>query len=353
VNDGGHLITSDGGTCANSWATSITNFAKTNGLYAMSIANEPDFASCGTSDPCNGDYPTTLYTASEMVAFVKVVGPKLQAAGIKVIAPEASEWIHNWSNVSAGPDVSGKMSSDPLKCGCFPTGTTTCASSCSGGGGYDYGHALAADATAWAAFDIMGVHEYDTQHAEAWPSDVTAAKKEVWQTEMSGVKWWAEQGPSSDIANGIAVAGWVHSALVTGNASAWLWWWYQANNTDDNEGLYLKSGTDTKRHYTIGNYSKFVRPGYVRVEVTGAVPSGVLLSAYKGTDGTVVVVAINQNTSDTPMTLAISGGTAPASCTPNVTSSSDSLAAKTAVAVSGGSLMATLGMQTVTSFVCK
>jgi hypothetical protein len=33
-------------------------------------------------------------------------------------------------------------------------------------------------------------------------------------TEMSGVKWWPEQGPSSDINNGVAVAGWIHSALV-------------------------------------------------------------------------------------------------------------------------------------------
>ena len=360
VNNGGHLISSDGGTCYNSWATSITNFAKNNGLYAMSVANEPDFASCGTNDPCNGNYPTTLYTANEMVNFVKVAGPKLQAAGVKVIAPEPSEWNHLWSNVSAGPDPGGHNSSDPLQCGCFGmtlTSTTTCASTCSSGGGYDYGHYLAADSTAWGDFDIVGVHEYDSQTAFQWPSDVTSGKpsKEVWMTEMSGVKWWPEQGPSSDINDGLVVAGWIHSALVTGNASAWLWWWYSplSSGTNDNEGIVLQSGADTKRHYTIGNFSKFVRPGYTRVEVTGNSNTNLLLSAYKGTDGTVVVVAINNGTSAVTVPISISGGTAPASCTPNVTSASANLTAGTAVTVSGGTFSASLAATTVTSFVCK
>jgi glucuronoarabinoxylan endo-1,4-beta-xylanase len=338
-NNGGHLNTS----CYTSWATTITNFAKTNDLYAMSIVNEPDFASCGTADPCNGNYATMLYTANELVAFVKVAGPMLKEAGVKVIAPEASEWNHLWSNESAGPDPGGKNSSDPLKCG-FPPSNPECET----GGGYDYGHYLAKDAEAWAAFDIVGAHEYDSQQAYPWPADVTAARKQVWQTEMSGVKWWPEQGPSSDIANGIAVAGWIHSALVVGDASAWLYWWY--STTGDNEGLVLGT-TDTKRHYTMGNYSKFVRPEYTRVDITGAIPTDVLLSAYAGPDGKVVVVAINKSTSAVSMPLAIAGGTAPASMTPWVTSATDDLASKAAVAGSNGSFALMLGASTVTTFV--
>ncbi len=118
---------------------------------------------------------------------------------MKVIAPEASEWLHQWSNVSAGPDVGGKESSDPLKCDCYPDkNTTSCSSTCTSGGGYDYGHAMFADSAAWAAFDILGVHQYDSQVAMPWPTDVNGGKpnKEIWQTEMSGVKWWPEQGPS-------------------------------------------------------------------------------------------------------------------------------------------------------------
>jgi O-glycosyl hydrolase len=334
-------------SCYGSWSDTIAAFAKKYGLYAMSIGNEPDFASCGNTEPCNGNYDTTLYTANEMVAFVKVAGPKLQANMVKVIAPEASEWIHAFSNESGCCSEPGKkQSSDPLKCG-FPASNTACTK----GDGYDYGHWLAKDADAWKAFDIMGVHEYDTQHAEPWPSDITAARKEVWQTEMSGVKYWPEQGPSTDIGNGVAVAGWIHSALVVGEASAWVYWQYKAYFTDDNEGLLLMNGGSTKRYYTVGNYSKFVRPDYVMVEVAGNSNASLLLSAFKGTDGT-VIVAINKGT-DASVPISFSGGTAPASCTPNVTSKTDSLKAGTAVAVTGGILTATLPGMSVTTFVCK
>ena len=350
---GGHVKES----CYASWSDSITTFAKNNGLYAMSAGNEPDFASCGRTigPPCNGDYDTTLYTAKEMVAFVKVLGPKLKAQGIKLIAPEASEWLHFWSNVSAtGSTVASHPdSSDPLKCGCFVGKTTACSSTCTSGGGYDYGHWLFKDTTAWGLIDIIGVHQYDTQVAEPWPADVNGGKpdKPIWQTEMSGVKYWPEEGPSTTIENGVAVAGWVHNALTVGEANAWLWWWY--NGTSTNEGLY-NNGTDTKRHYTYGNYTKFVRPGYVRVDITGAIPTDVLLTAFKSpTDGTVVVVAINKGTAAATVPISISGGTAPASMTPWVTSSSDNLVSKTAVAVTGGSFTASLPSKTVTTFVGK
>jgi glucuronoarabinoxylan endo-1,4-beta-xylanase len=347
---GGHLLTS----CYESWSDSIANFADENDLYAMSAGNEPDFASCAGSigPPCTVEYDTTLYTAKEMVAFVKVLGPKLEAVGVKLIAPEASEWVHIWSNTSAtGSTVaSHPNSSDPLKCGCFGT-STDCAATCEEGNGYDYGHWLYKDPEAWAAVGILGVHQYDTQVAEPWPADVPD-RKPVWQTEMSGVKYWPEGEPSKDINNGLAVAAWLHNALTVGEANAWLWWWYQGSDT--NEGLFLADGSDTKRHYTFGNYTKFIRPGYVRVDVTGSsIPADVSISAYKGSDGTVVVVAINAGSADTVVPLTISGGTAPASMTPHVTSASEDLEAGTAVPVTGGVLMASLPTKTVTTFVGK
>jgi O-glycosyl hydrolase len=358
-NDGGYLKPE----YYEQWATRIASFAKSYSLYAMSPGNEPDFASCPSmGEPCTVSYPTTLYTAKQMVAFLKIVGPKLKDAGVKVMAPEASEWIHIWSNISAtGSEPSKKNSSDPLKCGCFgnsatATPTGTCASTCLEGNGYDYGHWMYKDKDVWASLDILGVHQYDTQVAEPWPADVNGGKpdKSIWQTEMSGVKWWPEQGPSTHIENGIAVAGWLHNALTVGELNAWVWWWYVAQSAETNEGLFLSNKTDTKRHYTFGNYTKFVRPGYVRVEVTGSIPAGVLLSAYKGTDGIVVVVAINKVATEAKVPITIAGGT-PASCTPNVTSgaASDNLKAGTAVSVSDGSFTATLIGKSVTTFVCK
>jgi glucuronoarabinoxylan endo-1,4-beta-xylanase len=342
-NGGGHVLPGK----YEAWATTIATFAKNNNLYGMSPQNEPDFASCGSSEPCSGDYSTTLYTADEMVAFIKVAGPifKSKAPGVKLIAPEASEWIHTWSDTSACCTENQHLnSSDPLKCGFPPT-------KCAAGKGYDYGHALAQDKDAWAALDILGVHEYDTQRAEAWPSDVPD-KKPVWQTEMCGTKWWPEQGPSLDINNGIVVAGWIHDALVKGEASAWLWWWYKSSSAG-NSGLLYSDGTDTKRHYTLGNFSKFIRPGYTRVNITGDITKGVLLSAYKGADGTLVVVAIDSTSTAATVPVTIAGGTAPASLVPWVTSATDNLKSGAAVTVSGNTFTATLAGKTVTTFVGK
>ena len=117
--------------------------------------------------------------------------------------------------------------------------------------------------------------------------------------------------------------------------------------------MLLQTGTLTKRAYTIGNYAKFVRPGYVRVDITGNSNASLLLSAFKNTDGTVVVVAVNKGSAAATVPITISGGTAPTMCTPNVTSSSANLTAGTPVTVTGGTFSASLAATTVTSFVCK
>jgi glucuronoarabinoxylan endo-1,4-beta-xylanase len=332
VNDGGHLLSG----CYDSWASTIANFpalVKQNtgaDLYGISPTNEPDFASCGNASPCNGSYPSMLFTRTELVSFVKAVGPKLHNLNppVKLLTPEPREWLHLWSNNSAAG------STDPLA------------------GSYDFGHALYADTTAWGLLDVVATHQYETQVAEPWPVSLPNTKP-TWMTEMSGIKWWPEEGPTSTIDNGIVVAGWIHDALVNGGASAWFWWWYQALNTDDNEGLLLKSGAITKRYYTLGNFSKFVRPGYTRIAVNGTAPTGVLLSAYHAPDGTVVIVAINQGSASVSVPISVTGGTPPSSLKPYVTSSSDNLALGNPLNLSGGSFTATLASKTVTTFVGK
>jgi O-glycosyl hydrolase len=374
VNGGGHLKPD----YYDDWAKLIAKYAKDNGLYAMSIGNETDFASCDSAQgrPCNPPlttaYPSMVYTGKELAAFAKVAGPifKSDAPGVKMITPEASLWIHVWSNLSptskgvSGAPGGGYNSSDPLGCGCFsntidPAVAAMC--KCTDGDGYNYGHWLAKDPDAWSAFDIMGVHEYESQIAYQWPADVTGGvrDKEVWETEMSGVLHWPEQGPSKDIANGLAVARWIHSALTIGEASAWLWWWYKDYYNGDNEGLALlmsdsDSATPAKRYFTMGNFSRYIRPDkFHAVRVAGPSPDKVLISAYKGDAGELVVVAINETNAAANVPIAISGGTAPAMMVPYVTNADANWKAGTAVAVTGGSLAAALPAMSVTTFVSQ
>ncbi|WP_437648803.1 glycoside hydrolase family 30 beta sandwich domain-containing protein [Sorangium sp. So ce362] len=169
---------------------------------------------------------------------------------------------------------------------------------------------------------------------------------------MSGVKWWPEQGPSNTIENGVAIARWVHSALVVGEANAWLWWWYSGNTT--NEGLIQQSGSvTTKRYYTFGNFTRYIRPGYHRVAVTGVFPEKVLVSAYTNDSGKVVVVAINETTSAQTVPLAFAGGTAPNAMVPFVTAASKNWAEGTPVTVTDATLPMALEAMSVTTFVSQ
>jgi O-glycosyl hydrolase len=162
-----------------------------------------------------------------------------------------------------------------------------------------------------------------------------------------------ETAADVDIDHGIQVATWIHAAITSGGASAWHWWWL-INKGTDGEGLLQKGGDTTnppKRLYTLGNYSKFIRPGYVRVDVAGQVPDGVLVSAYTNPGATVVVVAINPGTAPVTLPVFFSGAKAPTHVTPYVTSATDNLAAKATIPVTCSAFSATLDAQTVTTFV--
>ena len=312
VNNGGHLLAAS----YDSWATTLAAFPATirqqTGveLYGISAQNEPDFVASG--------YESCIYSAAEMVAFVKVLGPKLAALNppVKLIAAEPDNWSHMWTS------------------------------------GDRYGVAILADPAAASAVDVLASHDYAFS-AVAPPYSVT---KPIWETEVSGVQGSAQAGPSTDISNGIAVAQWIQNGLVNGGASAWHYWWLISSNAD-NEGLLLKGGDITsppKRLYTTGNFSKFVRPGYRRVDVSGLVPEGVQLAAFQNPpDATVAIVAINTNGSSLSFPIFVQGTSWPSQVVPWVTSSSANLASQPAITLTAARFPATLAAQSVTTFVGK
>ena len=99
------------------------------------------------------------------------------------------------------------------------------------------------------------------------------------------------------------VARIIHADLVFANASAWHWW-LAVTPFDYKDGLIcISENTDDgeirvpKLLWALGNYSRFIRPGAYRLGVTSSVEvsdlRGVMTSAYKNTDGKLVVVMIN------------------------------------------------------------
>ncbi|XZE20751.1 glycoside hydrolase [Pirellulaceae bacterium SH449] len=111
---------------------------------------------------------------------------------------------------------------------------------------------------------------------------------------------------ANDMQLAIHIAKVMHRDLVRLNVSAWHWW-LAVTPYDYKDGL-LKiapslephSLETTKAFWALGHYSRFVRPGYVRVKVDDPDDlDGLMVSAFKSPDGeTLVYVLINASEMD-------------------------------------------------------
>jgi glucuronoarabinoxylan endo-1,4-beta-xylanase len=295
------------------YATYLTNYVKSLGsmgvtLYALSIQNEPDY--------CPSTYDGAVWSASDFDTFIgKNLGPAFAAAGLStlIMMPESSQW-------ASFASVAGTTMGDP------------------------------------AAAKYVGInawHDYD--HASSITNPYASLGKKFWETEASaGIGF----GPTlcggcwdPSMADGLLWAGIIDDRMAVADANAWHYWWLVDPGSNDNEGLTGPDGvTIPKRAYVLGNYSRFVRPGFQRIDATHAPQSGVLVSAYKGPSGDLVIVAVNQNGSSTSQPFAVSSAS-PTSFTPWTTDASSNLAGGAPVAVTGGSFTYALTAQSVTTFV--
>ncbi|MGB6199802.1 MAG: glycoside hydrolase family 30 beta sandwich domain-containing protein, partial [Candidatus Acidiferrales bacterium] len=98
-----------------------------------------------------------------------------------------------------------------------------------------------------------------------------------------------------------------------------------------------------------GNWSKFVRPGWHRVDVTNT--GSLLVTAFESADGTQsAVVVVNSASSDSPQVFSV-GTEMGTSVVPWITSASQQLVQQPAVAISNASLAYTVPANTVVTFV--
>jgi glucuronoarabinoxylan endo-1,4-beta-xylanase len=286
------------------WANMLVDFATTMEqagvpIYAISAENEPD---------SGGMNHTVSFTPAELAEWIgSYWGPALAGTNTKVMAPETMNWYG------------------------FP----------------GYFDAIQANDAAWEHVSIFASHAYGLGPREPEPA-ISNAGREYWQTEVDTGK--ASDDPTGDnMPTAINMAQTIHNHLTQANLNAWHYWWLWAGGTS---GVFnTVTNVWTKRLWVMGNFSRFVRPGYMRVSTSGTAPSGVLLSAYTNSaNGTVVVVAINDNATPTPVSLFVSDP-APCNVTPWVTSATDDIAAKDPIAVADARFTAVLQAKSVTSFV--
>jgi glucuronoarabinoxylan endo-1,4-beta-xylanase len=166
--------------------------------------------------------------------------------------------------------------------------------------------------------------------------------KEVWQTEhyLTG----------DGISGALEVAKEIHDSMTIGNYNAYLWWWvadWPALNSFI--GLIDANNNLKPAGYAMAQYSKFIRPGYVRCDATYSPSPNVYVSAYQGS-GHFVIVAINLGASSVDQPFTIQNATL-STLTPYQTSASENIEQLGTVAVSNGSFTYTLPGQSITTFV--
>ncbi len=140
---------------------------------------------------------------------------------------------------------------------------------------------------------------------------------DFWQTETcimgNDEEIGGGNGFDRTMKTALYVARIIHHDIVYAGAKSWQWW--RAIGGDYKDGLIREYTTDdnfldgrvedSKLMWALGNYSRFIRPGAVRLSVSAFdqtntfIPDGdtdqqgLMCSAYKNMDGTYVIVVIN------------------------------------------------------------
>jgi glucuronoarabinoxylan endo-1,4-beta-xylanase len=135
------------------------------------------------------------------------------------------------------------------------------------------------DSAANANIDYIGGHIYGAT-AKKYTNAIDKGKK-VWMTEH--------------YYNGDTIEECLRMAreiaeCMNSDMNAYVWWWLRQPGCN----LMNTGGTLKKKGYTMGQFSKFVRPGYIRLDASFQPSGGVYVVAFKGA-GQNVIVVVNQN----------------------------------------------------------
>ncbi len=269
-------------------------------IDAVSIQNEPDWSP---------SYESCDWTAAEMIAFLKAPG---QITGVKVVAPESLNFNAQMTN------------------------------------------ALLSDADAAARFDIVAGHTYGAGGTATFPTAIQQ-KKEIWMTEYllnlntgnTGAVPWASRSAHDKWLESLDMLTGVHNGMSS-NWNAYIWWYLQRYYSFIGDGEQgTTNGEVQKRGYAFSHFSRFVRPGAVRIDVAATANYFLKVTAYKSGNQTIVQVI---NTNNYPVKNVQFSGLSASSATTYTTTETATLEKQT-LTVSGNALTLDFPVESVTTLV--
>jgi len=193
------------------------------------------------------------------------------------------------------------------------------------------------DSTADSHFTILGGHIYGGGlyvHQNAINHG-----KHVWMTEHYISNTQTSMPNCLNIAKAI-------SDCMNFNMNAYFWWWVSDGDTSVN--LVNNGGTIFKNGYTIGQFAKWIRPGYVRCSTTYNPTSNIYVTAYHN-GGQVVIVAINMGNSQVSQQFSLQNSGV-SSFNVHRTSAGENMSSVGSVRVENNNFTFNLPAQSVTTF---
>lgn len=300
---GGYLNPSDYTAYANYLEDFVTYFAN-NGikLYGISMQNEPDYADV--------DFESCYWTPQQMDTWVAqlTANGATNPIATKLIMPESFRF---------NPAQSDPTLNDPR---------------------------------AVNNVSIVGGHLYGVS-----PSFYATARnlgKEIWMTEH----YFKPAGAEPAIGDALSMAEEIHNGMTVGDYNAYVWWWIW--DAGINYGLINSSTASpapTYYGFAIGQFSKFIQPGFVRVSATASPVAGVYLSAYSYSGSLsypyhYVIVAINSNAASETLSFTLDHASNVAALTPYETTPAGGLMKQSAVDVPNGQFTYSLPAQSIVTF---
>ncbi|MBR6579671.1 MAG: carbohydrate binding domain-containing protein [Ruminococcus sp.] len=259
-------------------------------LYSISVQNEPDYAD-----------EWTAWSSDETTDFLANYADKITST--RVMSPETFQYTNK-----------------------------------------DYYTKILNNSKAMANCDLFATHFYGTQRSQMDFPALENSGKEIWMTEVYVPN--SEANSNNIWSQAIQVSENIHNGLVVGNMSAYVWWYIRRSY-----GPMSEDGSISKRGYNMAHYSKWVRPGDIRIEATEQPASGVLVSAYKNDNKQVTIVAINKGTEGYAQEFKIGSGEKIIDVDRWRTTANENLALTEDLENDGSSFFAQLPASSVTTFV--
>ena len=217
-------------------------------IHAVSIQNEPDI---------QVSYESCDWSPNDMANFLKNYGSQIQ--GTQVAAPESFNFNPSFTN------------------------------------------ALLNDPEAEDDFDIVAGHIYGGGLADFPLAEQKG--KEIWMTEYllnlntgnAGASPWTSYSDATKWEESLTMLNTIHEAM-SHNWNAYIWWYIQRYYSfigDGEEGTI--DGEILKRGEAFAHFSRYIRPGFVRVQTAISREHSLDITAYQNSDQ-IIVVIINPTT---------------------------------------------------------